>query len=75
MTTPQITIHDAITGQIITRDFNAAELAQLEVDKAEAEAQAEAKLAKKVAKEAARKAVLAKLGLSAEEAAALLGQL
>ena len=69
MTTPQITIHDAITGETITRDFNAAELAQAKLDKAEAEAQAEAQ----TAKQAARQAVLDKLGLTADEAVALLG--
>jgi hypothetical protein len=73
MTIPQKTIHNAITGEIIIRDYNADELAQLEKDKAETQAQAAKKAAKKAAKEAARKAVLAKLGISAEEAAALLG--
>jgi predicted DNA-binding transcriptional regulator YafY len=69
MTTPQITIHDAITGETITRDFNAVELAQAKLDKVETEAQAEAQ----TAKQAARQAVLDKLGLTADEAAALLG--
>ena len=69
MTTPQITIHNVLTGEIVVRDFNAAELAQLELDKAEAEAQAEAL----AAKQAARQAVLDKLGLTADEAIALLG--
>jgi hypothetical protein len=49
--------------------MNDAEFAQYELDKAEAQAQAEAQ----VARLAARQAVLNKLGLSAEEAAALLG--
>ena len=74
MTNPQITIHDVLTGEIITRDFNAAELAQAKLDRVEAEAQAKTEAAKEAAKEAARKAVLNKLGLSAEEAAALLGK-
>ena len=69
MTTPQKTIIDCITGETITRDFNAAELAQLEKDKAEAEAQAEAKLAKQVAREA----LLTRLGITEEEAQLLLG--
>ena len=69
MTTPQITIHNVLTGEIITRDFNAAELAQLELDKAEAEAQAEAKLVKQVA----RLALLTKLGITEQEAQLLLG--
>ena len=69
MTIPQIVIHDVLTGETITRDFNAAELAQAKLDKAEAETQAEAQ----TAKQAARQAVLDKLGLTADEAAALLG--
>ena len=69
MTTPQITIYDALTGEAVTRDFNAGELTQLEKDKKQAQLDAEAR----IAKEATRQAVLAKLGLSAEEAAALLG--
>ncbi len=67
MTTPQITIHDAITGEIITRDFNDDELAQLELNKAEAKKQADAL----VAKQAARQIVLDKLGLTANEVAIL----
>ena len=73
MTIPQITIHDAITGKTITRDFNAAELAQAKLDKAEAEAQAKTQAEALTAKQAARQAVLDKLGLTADEAAALLG--
>ena len=69
MTTPQIIIHNVLTGEIITRDFNDAELAQAKLDKAEAEAQTKAEAAKQVA----RQAVLDKLGLTADEAAALLG--
>ena len=57
------------TGEIVEREMNADELAQWEADKAAAEAKAE----KVAAKEAARQAVLEKLGLTADEAAALLG--
>jgi hypothetical protein len=49
--------------------MNDAEYAQHQIDKAEAEAQAEALEAKAVAKQA----VLNKLGLTADEAAALFG--
>jgi ABC-type transporter MlaC component len=63
MTTPQITIHDAITGETVTRDFNADELDQLEKNKTQA----------KLDEQAARQAVLDKLGLTADEANALLG--
>lgn len=69
MTTPQKTIHDVLTGEIITRDFNDDELAQLNKDKAQAKLDAEAL----EARQAKRQAVLNKLGLTADEAAALLG--
>ena len=63
------TIHDAITGETTIVELTEAELAEraqlLKDDQAQVKAQ--------VVKEAARKAVLTKLGLSAEEAAALLG--
>ena len=69
MTTPQIIIHNVLTGEIITRDFNDAELAQAKLDQAQAKLEAEAQ----TAKQAARQAVLDKLGLTADEAAALFG--
>ena len=73
MTTPQIIIHDAITGETITRDFNAAELAQLELDKAEAETQTKAKAKAQVERQVAREALLTRLGITEEEAQLLLG--
>ena len=73
MTTPQITIHDAPTGETITRDMNAAELAQHEIDKAQAAIDAADKAAVIANKQAARQAVLDKLGLTADEITALLG--
>ena len=69
MTTPQIQIHDAATGEIIVRNMNADELAQLELDKAEAKKHADALAAKAVA----RQAVLDRLGLTEQEAQLLLG--
>lgn len=69
MPTPQKTIHDVLTGEIITRDFNDDELAQLNKDKAQAKLDAQAL----EARQTARQAVLDKLGLTADEAAALLG--
>jgi predicted Mrr-cat superfamily restriction endonuclease len=72
MTMPQIHIHDCITGETILRDMNETELAnykalqaaekKLAVDKTKADAD----------KQAARQAVLDKLGLTADEIAALL---
>ena len=69
MTKPQIIIYDALTGETVTQEFSAAELAQAKLDQAEAKAQAEAQ----TAKQAARQAVIDKLGLTADEAAALFG--
>jgi hypothetical protein len=56
------------TGESLQREHTADELAQIELDKAE---QAE-QLAAESAKTAARQAVLDKLGLTADELAALL---
>jgi hypothetical protein len=69
MTTPQVKIVDAETGEETLRDMNAAELAQLAKDVAEREAleAAEAKAATDKA------ALLAKLGITADEAKLLLG--
>ena len=63
MTTPQIQIGD------IVRDMTDAEHAQHKKDAAETKASAD----KQTAKDAARQAVLDKLGLTADEAQALLG--
>jgi len=60
---------NAQTGEAIVRQLNADELAQLELDKVSAEARKDAKTARQVA----RQAVLDKLGLTADEAEALLG--
>lgn len=69
MTKPIITIHNATTDEIVTREMNEAEYAQHLVDVADAKAKAD----EIAAKEASRAALLAKLGISAEEAALLLG--
>ncbi len=63
-----IKIVDATTGEEIEREMNAEELAQWEANKANAETQ-KALQAQKAAEKAA---VLAKLGLTADEVAALL---
>ena len=65
----KITFHDIETNQVIEREMNAEELAQYEADKAAFEAE---KIAL-AAKEAARKALLEKLGITADEASLLLG--
>jgi hypothetical protein len=53
----------------LVRDATAEEAARIDAQRAEAEAQADAL----AAKQAARQAVLDKLGLTADEAQALLG--
>ena len=73
MSTLQKTIIDCISGETITRDFNADELAQYEADKAQTIKDAAAKAKADTAKATARQAVLDKLGLTADEITALLG--
>ena len=68
MTTPQKTVHDIATGETVTREMTADELDAYENMQAEVEATKQAQLAQQVA----RQKVLDKLGLSADEAAALL---
>jgi hypothetical protein len=64
-----VRIHDLATDEIIDREMNDAEFDQYEADKAtQAAAQAEAE-----AKATARAAILDRLGLTAEEAALILG--
>ena len=73
MTTPKAFIFDCLTGEAIYRDYNADELAQLEADQAQATKEAADKAKADAAKQAVRQAVLDKLGLTADEVAALLG--
>ena len=76
MTTPQKTIHNAITGEIIVRDMNSAELAQREADKVASEAQAKAIADAKAANDAkvlSAKNKLKALGLTEAEVTALVG--
>ena len=66
---PEITIHNVETGEVITRPLNEDELAQREIDKANAAAQAAAK--EKAAADKA--ALLARLGLTEDELQTILG--
>ncbi len=66
---PQVKIVNAETGEEIIRDMNAEELAQVEIDKANAEA---FKAAKAQA-EADKAALLARLGLTEDELKTILG--
>jgi len=67
MTTPQITITDAVTGETVIRDMNETELAQHEADIAEAKkiAAAQAKADQALADK--RQIILDRLGLTADE--------
>ena len=68
MTNPTIKIHNIETGEVIEREMNAEELAQQAKDKAEADAIKTAE--EKASTEKA--ALLAKLGITADEAKLLL---
>ena len=68
MTKPMIKIHNTETGEIVEREFNDAEMAEYE---AALQATAKAEAAKAKA-EADKAALLAKLGISADEAKLLL---
>jgi predicted Ser/Thr protein kinase len=68
-TIPQVTIHNAETGEVITRDANAKELEQIEADKGIAQAAIEAK----AKAEADKAALLARLGLTEDELKTILG--
>lgn len=66
-------IVDVITGEETIRPFTANEVAAIEADQAKTKAEGNARAQEQATKDAARKAVLDKLGLTAEEVAALLG--
>jgi len=68
MTKPTIRIHDLATNEVIDREMNDQEFAAFEASQAaEATAQAEAE-----AKATAKAALLAQLGITAEQAKLLL---
>jgi hypothetical protein len=68
MTKPMKTIHNVETGEIVEREMNDAELSQLAIDEAnwQAKKEAEATIA------AEKAALLAKLGITDDEAKLLL---
>lgn len=71
-----ITISDAVTGEIIERPFTAEEIIEQENMSAQAQAEQEARDAERIAKEEAKANGMAKLialGLTKEEAGALIG--
>jgi len=72
MTSPQITITDAITGETIIRDMNETELAQHEADIAQAKKEAAAKTKAEKIKADTRQTILDRLGITNEELLAIL---
>jgi hypothetical protein len=67
--TKQATIYDCVTGETITRDFTAAELAEMNADKIASD-QADTD---KATRATARQTLLDKLGITADEVKLLLG--
>lgn len=64
-----VRIHDLSTNEVIDREMNDAEFAQYEADQAAQVAQ----VAELEAKAAEKEALLARLGITADEAKLLLG--
>jgi hypothetical protein len=69
MPKPIITIHNVETGETVEREMTAAELKQYEADQLAAQARSEAEATKATEKAA----LLAKLGITEDEARLLLG--
>lgn len=72
MTTLKITIHDVITGEIVTRDFNETELAQYEIDLAQAKKDAAAKAKTEKLAADKKQTILDRLGITNDELLAIL---
>jgi EAL domain-containing protein (putative c-di-GMP-specific phosphodiesterase class I) len=68
MSKPMIKIHNVQTGEIVEREMNAEEIAQMASDAAETQAQMEAE----AAKAAEKVALLEQLGITADQAKLLL---
>jgi len=68
MTKPMVRIHNSQTDELIDREMNADEFAAYET----AQAEQETRKAGQGAKDALKQAVIDKLGLSADEVAALI---
>ena len=68
MSNPMVRIHNLETNEIIDREMNAEELAQLQLDKENAELTKQ----KQESKAAEKQALLDRLGITADEAKLLL---
>jgi len=73
MTTPQKTIIDCVTGEIVTRDFNETELTQFEAETAQIKKDATAKAKAEKALADKQQTILDRLGLTADEFKTLIG--
>lgn len=69
----KIQIHDAITNEVIVRDMTDDEILKFNEFQTEAKKEKNEQAKIEIAKQAQRQTVLDKLGLTADEAAALLG--
>jgi hypothetical protein len=69
MTKPMITIHNCETNEVEVREMNADELAKWEADQAKRAAE----IVAEADKETARQALLARIGITSDEAKLLLG--
>jgi hypothetical protein len=72
MATPQIVIHDAITGQTVIRDFYETELELFEANQAQTKKDTAAKLKAEKAIADQRRIILDRLGLTTDEFNALI---
>lgn len=73
MTTPQMIVHDVLTGETYTRDFTAAEIAQAKADNLAEKIAADEAAADATMRATNRQALLDKLGITADESQLLLG--
>jgi len=73
MTNPTIRIHNVQANEIIDREMNAEEYAQHAADKVESVAKAKADEAEADAHATQKAALLARLGITADEAKLLIG--
>lgn len=72
MPRPSVTIHNAATGETVTREMDAAELVQYEADQAASAAAKAAQEADDAAQATAKAALLKRLGITENEARLLL---
>lgn len=73
MSTLKITIYDASTDEIVTRDMNAAEIAEIENEAVQAKKDAVAKAKAEQATADKRQVILDRLGITTDELQTLLG--